>query len=297
MAEVEAARAAARVRFAHFAENDSDDEVGAVPGPVDTDNPPMTDVDLSRLRPAVEVAPGLVAASLRRRGGRIQPPATVAQTQPAAEPSTHATAGDAVQVYEERLDVGKRSLSRGKMRVRTSVVSREVSEGVTLHRETVSIDRRAVDRPVSAAALEDVDPFKERTIELEEFAEEAVVAKSAHVVEEIDIHKEAVDRVETVRETLRRTVVDIEDGRTGGAVAATERSATEIRDGMQVFGSDGVLVGRVARVDGDLIGLRAADAAAGGEHHYLTRAMVESVDDRVTLAMTADEAEVRWVTA
>ncbi len=204
---------------------------------------------------------------------------------------------EVIQVVEERLDVGKRSVSRGKVRVRTSIVSREVSESVTLHGETVSVDRRAVDRPVSAAAL-DVDLFKERTIEVEEFAEEAVVAKSAFVVEEIGIRKEAADRVETISETLRKTVVDIDDARTGGTVTgALGRFVAEIRDDMEVVGSDGAHVGTVDHLDGGRIKLKKADIAAGGEHHYLTHDMVQSVGDRVMLAVTAAEAKVRWAMA
>ena len=210
-----------------------------------------------------------------------------------------ATAGtdETLKVYEERLDVGKRSVSRGKVRVRTSVVSREVSESVTLHGETVSVDRRVVDRPVSAAAL-DVDPFKERPIEMEEFDEEAVVAKSAFVVEEIGIHKEAADRVETINETLRKTVVDIDDARTGGTVTgAAGRFAAEIRDDMEVVGSDGMHVGTVDHMDGGRIKLKKADTAAGGEHHYLTHDLVQSVAGKVMLAVTAAEAKARWATA
>ena len=42
-------------------------------------------------------------------------------------------------------------------------------------------------------------------------SEEAVVAKDVRVVEEIAIRKEATERVETVRDTVRETKVDIED--------------------------------------------------------------------------------------
>lgn len=204
---------------------------------------------------------------------------------------------ETIKVYEERLDVGKRSVSRGKVRVHTHVESREVSEDVTLHSEVVSVDRRAVDRPVSAAAF-DVDPFKERTIEMEEFAEEAVVAKSAHVVEEIGIRKEGTDRVESVHETLRKTVVDIDDGRTDGpAAGALDRFAHEIRDDMEVVGSDGAHVGIVDHMDGGRIKLKKADVASGGEHHYLTHDMVQSVAGKVMLAVTAAEAKARWATA
>lgn len=60
--------AAARARFAHFA----DDEPSGV---VDHDNPPMTDAELARFRPAADVHSELVAASIRRKGGRPKSPA------------------------------------------------------------------------------------------------------------------------------------------------------------------------------------------------------------------------------
>ena len=72
LAQVAAARASARARFAHFADLDGEDEGLGV---VDPDNPPMTDDDLARLRPAAVVAPALVIASLRRKAGRPRSPA------------------------------------------------------------------------------------------------------------------------------------------------------------------------------------------------------------------------------
>ncbi len=67
LTEVEAARAAARALFAHLVDEEGDHEDA---GEVDPENPPMMDADLARLRPAAETAPHLVAASLRRKGGR-----------------------------------------------------------------------------------------------------------------------------------------------------------------------------------------------------------------------------------
>jgi uncharacterized protein (DUF4415 family) len=43
-------------------------------GPIDVDNPPLSDAQLAKLRPAHEVRPELVAAQLKRERGR--PPAT-----------------------------------------------------------------------------------------------------------------------------------------------------------------------------------------------------------------------------
>ena len=201
---------------------------------------------------------------------------------------------DVIQVVEERLGVGKRAVSRGKVRIHSSIISREVSENVTLRDETVTVDRRVVDRPVSVAAL-GADPFRERVIEVEEIDEEAIIAKSAHVVEEIGIRKDAVERVETVRDTLRSTKVDIEDARTDRIATGVGASfLTEVRDDMEVVGSDGVHVGTVDHLDGGRIKLKKIDPAAGGQHHYLSPELVKSVAGKVMLSVTAAEAKTRW---
>ena len=47
-------------------------------------------------------------------------------------------------------------------------------------------------------------------MEIRESSEEAVVSKTARVVEEVSIGKEASQRTETVSDTVRRTDVDVE---------------------------------------------------------------------------------------
>ena len=76
----------------------------------------------------------------------------------------------------------------------------------SLHSETVKLERNPVTdgRPVTDAS------FSEKTIEMMESAEEAVVSKTARVVEEVGLRKEATDRVETIRDTVRKEAVDIE---------------------------------------------------------------------------------------
>ena len=53
--------------------------------------------------------------------------------------------------------------------------------------------------------------FREGTIEVTETSEVPVVAKEARVVEEVVVGKTATDRTETVRDTVRRTDVEVED--------------------------------------------------------------------------------------
>jgi uncharacterized protein (TIGR02271 family) len=116
-----------------------------------------------------------------------------------------------IPVIEEELRVGKREVEGGGVRVRTRVVERPVEEAVRLREERVSVERRPVNRPVSEA---DLNAFREGTFELRERSEEAVVDKTARVVEEVAINKDVTERTETVRDTVRSTDVDVEE--TGG---------------------------------------------------------------------------------
>ena len=116
-----------------------------------------------------------------------------------------------IPVIEEELRVGKREVEGGGVRVRTRVVERPVEEAVRLREERVNVERRPVNRPVSEA---DLSAFREGTFELRERSEEAVVDKTARVVEEVAINKEVGERTETVRDTVRKTDVDVEE--TGG---------------------------------------------------------------------------------
>jgi uncharacterized protein (TIGR02271 family) len=134
---------------------------------------------------------------------------------------------EVIPLAEEQLTVGKRLVNRGTTHIRRFVVETPVEENVTLHSERVSIDRR----PASAGArVEDAD-FTDRTIEVAESDEEAVVGKTARVKEEVVVHKEATDRVETVRDTVRRQDVEIErdDDATSRTSGATPMPATTAR--------------------------------------------------------------------
>ena len=126
---------------------------------------------------------------------------------------------EVIPVAEERIDVGKRQVERGVVRVRSYVTETPVSEQVNLRQEHVTVERRAVDR-----AVDDLpeDAFREREIEVSETAEEAVVQKRAHVKEEVVIRKDVEERAQDVSDTVRRTEVEIDDGRTD--TARTDRT-------------------------------------------------------------------------
>jgi uncharacterized protein (TIGR02271 family) len=134
---------------------------------------------------------------------------------------------ETIKVVEERLVVGKREVDRGRVRVRSYVVERPVEAEVRLHEERVEIERRPVDRPLTDADRNAA--FQERVIEATAHSEEAVVGKEARVVEEIGVRKEVADRTETVRDTVRKTEVEVDDEATtatGARMAGTMTGTT-----------------------------------------------------------------------
>lgn len=146
-------------------------------------------------------------------------PAIAAPALPMGVAAGAAAGEDRIQLAEERVQVGKRRAEGGRVRVRSYVVETPVEEQVTLRDEHVSVARRTVDRAPTAA---DGALFAERTIEATGTEEEAVVSKTAHVTGEVVVSRTAGERVETVRETVRRTEVDVEgDGATAARPSAT----------------------------------------------------------------------------
>ena len=113
---------------------------------------------------------------------------------------------ETIPVVEERLRVGKRETGHGRVRVRAYTVEEPVNESVDLREERVEIERRPVDREVTSADA----AFQDRTIEAEEYREEAVVQKEARVVEEIGLRKTSETHREDISDTVRRTEVEIE---------------------------------------------------------------------------------------
>jgi uncharacterized protein (TIGR02271 family) len=123
-----------------------------------------------------------------------------------AATSANPVGGETIQLAEESLTVGKRVVNRGGTRIRRYVVEVPVEESVSLHSEKVIVDRRPV---TDGGAVSDAE-FSDKTIEMTESSEEAVVSKTARVVEEVSLRKEVADRAETVRDTVRKDEVEIE---------------------------------------------------------------------------------------
>ena len=71
--------------------------------------------------------------------------------------------------------------------------------------------------------------------------------------------------------------------------------ASQIREHMDVVGSDGGHVGRVDKVMGDEIELTKLDLSAGLKHHMIPLSWIDDIeDDKVRLSITRDDAKARW---
>lgn len=116
----------------------------------------------------------------------------------------------AFPVVEEQVAIGKREVERGGVRVRSYVVETPVEELVTLREQFVEVGRRPVNQRVAPGDVEAA--FQDRDVVVTEHAEEPVVAKQAVVKEEVVVTKREAERAETVRDTVRRTEVDVDRG-------------------------------------------------------------------------------------
>jgi uncharacterized protein (TIGR02271 family) len=130
------------------------------------------------------------------------------------------TGNQSLPVIEEELQVGKRTVETGGVRLRSRIIERPVEEKLRLRQEHVRVERHPVDRPASEA---DINAFKEGVIEVTEQAEVPVVSKQAQVVEEVSLSKDVEERTETVKDTLRNTEVEVEN------LSATNRDVVDDR--------------------------------------------------------------------
>jgi stress response protein YsnF len=116
---------------------------------------------------------------------------------------------ETVPVVEEQVSIGKRKVMRGGVRVTSTVSERPVEETLRLREEKVEVEQTSADRKLSPQEAEKA--FAQKTVELAETAEEAVISKEARVVEEVSLRKSAAEREETVQAKARRTDVKVEE--------------------------------------------------------------------------------------
>jgi uncharacterized protein (TIGR02271 family) len=129
-----------------------------------------------------------------------------------AETTKHTAANvqneTAIPVIEEQLQVGKREVESGGARIRSRIIEKPVEASVRLREEHVVVNRRPVNRAVTDT---DMATLKQGDIQITESAEVPVVAKQARVVEEVVVGKNVTEHQETIRDTVKRTDVDVEE--------------------------------------------------------------------------------------
>jgi uncharacterized protein (TIGR02271 family) len=183
-------------------------DVPRVMGLLDTHNP----VDVLKRAAMVGALPATLVAKAAAGVGTASAAAAAATSAPvsATAKAVAATASpspsDVIRLAEEQLNVGKRLVQDGSTRIRRFVTERPVEASVTLHEEHAQVLRRAITDP---GYIADVD-WSDRTIEVTESAEQAVVSKNSRVVEEVVVRKEGTDRVETIKDKVRRQELEVE---------------------------------------------------------------------------------------
>jgi len=113
-----------------------------------------------------------------------------------------------VPVIEEEIHVDKHAQQAGEVAVSKHVVQEQVNVPVQVTHEEVTINRVPVDR---AAQPGDRIVDEGDVIRVPLTEEVVTVDKEARVVEEIEIRKHAVTEQQTVSDTVRREVVDVDD--------------------------------------------------------------------------------------
>jgi uncharacterized protein (TIGR02271 family) len=125
-----------------------------------------------------------------------------------------------VPVMEEELTATVREQDAGAVRIAKDVVEEERTLDVPVTEERVRVERRVVDRPVTAA---DADAFEDTVIEVPLRSETVDVRKQARVAEEVVVSKEAVERTERVSDKVRKEEVRVDEDATVDASFVDDR--------------------------------------------------------------------------
>ena len=112
-----------------------------------------------------------------------------------------------IPLAREELEVEKRTVERGRVRLRKSVHSEEQLVEQPLQRDDVTVERVAVNREIDAAP----QPRYERDALVIPVVEEVLVTRKQLVLkEEIYIRRRCVESVHQERVTLRSEDVEVE---------------------------------------------------------------------------------------
>jgi len=105
---------------------------------------------------------------------------------------------------EEELQVGKRSVEAGSVRLRKWVETEPVAVDVELRQETARVTTEQIDQPVNGAEIGD------EQVEVQLRGEQPVVQKQAVAKERVGVEKSVATEHETVSDEVRKERVEVE---------------------------------------------------------------------------------------
>lgn len=137
-----------------------------------------------------------------RPGEDAAPSPLTAAVAGAAQPGA---AGEVrMQISEEELEIGKRMVSAGEVRVHKRVQTQQVREVVPVMREDVTVERRPLAEGAGLEPRQEGDTWYVPIVE-----EELVIQKRLVAREEMVIRKRQVVEEQVIEETLRRETPEV----------------------------------------------------------------------------------------
>ncbi|HST59998.1 MAG TPA: PRC and DUF2382 domain-containing protein [Longimicrobium sp.] len=109
-----------------------------------------------------------------------------------------------MQVSEEELEIGKRTVSAGEVRIHKHVQTQQVREVVPVMREDVTVERRPLAEGAGLEPRQEGDVWYIPIVE-----EELVIQKRLVAREELVIRKRQVVEEQVIEETLRRETPEV----------------------------------------------------------------------------------------
>jgi uncharacterized protein (TIGR02271 family) len=112
-----------------------------------------------------------------------------------------------LRLHEEELNVGKRRVEAGNVRLRKVVTTEHQEVPVELEHEEVEIERV----PVSDSSIDDSTAFEEQEIDVPVMREEAVVGKEVRATGQVQVNKNVRTQTENVGADVRKENIETDD--------------------------------------------------------------------------------------
>jgi uncharacterized protein (TIGR02271 family) len=164
---------------------------------------------------AKAVSRGKTVVAARAVGAKAEKAAAIIERYETTEEDAALEGEQSVAEVEETLSIGKSKVATGGVRVTTHVSERPVQKTVSLRDEQVEVEHRSADRKLKPEEAEAA--FAEQTVEMLGTREKANVRKEARVTGEVALGKRVEEHKETVRDTVRRSEVEVEKIKPGSA--------------------------------------------------------------------------------